>query len=66
MKFFVNEADGYRIRLYGIASRNALKERSRIKQEHLEAAIKTNPPSISEKLLKKHFAITETSIKTKL
>ena len=36
------------------ASRNALKERTRIKHEHLEAAIKTNPPSISEKQLKKY------------
>jgi len=43
IKFLVNEA-----------SRNALKERTRIKQEHLEAAIKTNPPSISEKQLKKY------------
>ena len=43
IKFLVNEA-----------SRDALKERTRIKQEHLEAAIKTNPPSISEKQLKKY------------
>lgn len=43
IKFLVNEA-----------SRNALKERSRIKQEHLEAAIKINPPSISERQLKKY------------
>jgi transitional endoplasmic reticulum ATPase len=43
IKFLVNEA-----------SRNALKERTRIKQEHLEAAIKTNPPSISKKQLKKY------------
>lgn len=43
IKFLVNEA-----------SRNALKERTRIKQEHLEEAIKTNPPSISEKQLKKY------------
>jgi len=43
IKFLVNEA-----------SRNALKERTRIKHEHLEAAIKTNPPSISEKQLKKY------------
>lgn len=43
IKFLVNEA-----------SRNALKERSRIKQQHLETAIKTNPPSISEKQLKKY------------
>lgn len=38
IKFLMNEA-----------SRNALKERTRIKHEHLEAAIKINPPSISEK-----------------
>jgi transitional endoplasmic reticulum ATPase len=43
IKFLVNEA-----------SRDALKERTRIKQEHLESAIKTNPPSISEKQLKKY------------
>jgi len=43
IKFLVNEA-----------SRNALKERSRIKQKHLEEAIKINPPSISEKQLKKY------------
>ena len=43
IKFLVNEA-----------SRNALKERTRIKQEHLEAVIKINPPSISEKQLKKY------------
>ena len=43
IKFLVNEA-----------SRNALKERTRIKQEHLEAVIKTNPPSISERQLKKY------------
>ncbi|HUZ60095.1 MAG TPA: AAA family ATPase [Hanamia sp.] len=43
IKFLVNEA-----------SRNALKERTRIQQAHLEAAIKTNPPSISERQLKKY------------
>ena len=43
IKFLVNEA-----------SRNALKERIRIKQEHLESAIKSNPPSISVKQLKKY------------
>ena len=43
IKFLVNEA-----------SRNALKERTRIRQEHLEAVIKANPPSISEKQLKKY------------
>ncbi len=43
IKFLVNEA-----------SRNALKERTRIKQEHLEAAIRTNLPSISAKELKKY------------
>lgn len=43
IKFLVNEA-----------SRNALKERTRINHEHLEVAIKTNPPSISEKQLKKY------------
>ncbi|MDR3504362.1 MAG: AAA family ATPase [Legionella sp.] len=43
IKFLVNEA-----------SRNALKARTRIKQEHLEAAIKSNPPSISESQLKKY------------
>ena len=43
IKFLVNEA-----------SRNALKERVRIKQEHLEEAIKINPPSISKKELKKY------------
>jgi transitional endoplasmic reticulum ATPase len=43
IKFLVNEA-----------SRNALKERTRINEEHLESAIKTNPPSISEKQLKKY------------
>jgi transitional endoplasmic reticulum ATPase len=43
IKFLVNEA-----------SRNALKERTRIKQEHLEEAIKINPPSISERQLKKY------------
>ncbi len=43
IKFLVNEA-----------SRNALKERTRINQEHLESAIKINPPSISEKQLKKY------------
>ncbi len=45
IKFLVNEA-----------SRNALKERTKIKQEHLEAAIKSNPPSISERQLKKYEA----------
>jgi transitional endoplasmic reticulum ATPase len=43
IKFLVNEA-----------SRNALKERTKIKQQHLEEVIKTNPPSISEKQLKKY------------
>jgi len=43
IKFLVNEA-----------SRNALKERIRIKQEHLEEAIKINPPSVSERQLKKY------------
>lgn len=43
IKFLVNEA-----------SRNALKERTKIKQSHLEKAIKINPPSISEKQLKKY------------
>jgi transitional endoplasmic reticulum ATPase len=43
IKFLVNEA-----------SRNALKERTKIKQEHLEEAIKINPPSISERQLKKY------------
>lgn len=43
IKFLVNEA-----------SRNALKKRTRIKQEHLEEAIKKNPPSISDKQLKKY------------
>lgn len=43
IKFLVNEA-----------SRNALKERSRIKQSHLEAVIKVNPSSISERQLKKY------------
>lgn len=43
IKFLVNEA-----------SRNALKDRKRISQEHLEATIKTNSPSISEKQLKKY------------
>ena len=52
------------------ASRNALKERSRIKQEYLEAAIKTNPPSISDKQLKKYetfrnFATTEIQLNKK-
>jgi transitional endoplasmic reticulum ATPase len=45
IKFLVNEA-----------SRNALKDRTRIKQSHLEEAIKINPPSISEKQLKKYEA----------
>jgi transitional endoplasmic reticulum ATPase len=43
IKYLVNEA-----------SRNALKERTRIKQEHLEEVIKSNPPSISERQLKKY------------
>ena len=43
IKFLVNEA-----------SRNALKERTKICQSHLETAIKVNPPSISEKQLKKY------------
>lgn len=43
IKFLVNEA-----------SRNALKERTKIKQKHLEETIKTNPPSISERQLKKY------------
>ena len=43
IKFLVNEA-----------SRNALKERVKINQEHLESVIKQNPPSISEKELKKY------------
>jgi transitional endoplasmic reticulum ATPase len=43
IKFLVNEA-----------SRNALKERTRIQEAHLETAIKTNPPSISERQLKKY------------
>ena len=41
IKFLVNEA-----------SRNALKERTRIKQEHLEASIKTNPPFHFRKAIK--------------
>ena len=41
IKYLVNEA-----------SRNALKERKRITQEHLEAVIKANPPSISENQLR--------------
>lgn len=45
IKFLVNEA-----------SRNALKERTRIKQEHLEIVIKVNPPSISAKELRKYEA----------
>ena len=43
IKYIVNEA-----------SRNALKERVRIKQLHLEIAIKLNPPSVSERQLKKY------------
>jgi transitional endoplasmic reticulum ATPase len=43
IKFIVNEA-----------SRNALKERAKINHEHLESVIKLNPPSISEKELKKY------------
>jgi len=43
IKFIVNEA-----------SRNALKERVRIKQVHLENAINSNPPSVSERQLKKY------------
>lgn len=43
IKFLVNEA-----------SRNALKERTRINHQHLVFAIKSNPPSISEKQLKKY------------
>lgn len=45
IKFLVNEA-----------SRNALKERTRIKQQHLEDVIKKNPPSISSRQLKKYEA----------
>ncbi len=45
IKFLVNEA-----------SRNALRERTRIKQQHLEEVIKTNPPSISARQLKKYEA----------
>lgn len=43
IKFLVNEA-----------SRNALNDRTKIKQEHLESVIKLNPPSISEKQLRKY------------
>lgn len=43
LKFLVNEA-----------SRNALKERTRINQGHLEKVITNNPPSISERQLKKY------------
>jgi transitional endoplasmic reticulum ATPase len=43
IKFIVNEA-----------SRNALKERKKINHGHLVTVIKTNPPSISEKQLKKY------------
>ncbi|MCX6309172.1 MAG: ATP-binding protein [Bacteroidia bacterium] len=43
IKFIVNEA-----------SRNALKERIKINQGHLESVIKLNPPSISEKELKRY------------
>ena len=45
IKFLVNEA-----------SRNALKQRTRIKQQHLEEVIKNNPPSISGRQLKKYEA----------
>ncbi len=45
IKFLVNEA-----------SRNALKERTRIKQQHLEGVIKKNSPSISGRQLKKYEA----------
>ena len=45
IKYLVNEA-----------SRNALKERTRIRQNHLEDVIKINPPSISERQLKKYEA----------
>ena len=52
IKYLVNEA-----------SRNALKERKKITQEHLEAVIKANPPSISENQLKNtnHSVRTEIS-----
>lgn len=43
IKFLVNEA-----------SRNALKERKKVTQEHLLAVIKAHPPSISERQLKKY------------
>lgn len=43
IKFITNEA-----------SRNALKEKIKIQQRHLEKAIKTNPSSISEKQLQKY------------
>ncbi len=45
VKFLVNEA-----------SRNALKERSKISQKYLEMVIAANPPSISEKQLKRYEA----------
>ena len=43
IKFIVNEA-----------SRNALKERIKINQSHLERVIKSNSPSVSERQLKKY------------
>ncbi len=43
IKFITNEA-----------SRNALKERTKIQQRHLEGAIKQNPSSISEKQILKY------------
>ena len=43
IKFITNEV-----------SRNALKERIKIQQRHLEKAIKTTPSSISEKQLQKY------------
>ena len=43
IKFIVNEA-----------SRNALKERVKINQSHLENSIKSNSPSVSQKQLKKY------------
>ena len=43
IKFITNEA-----------SKNALKERIKIQQRHLEKAIKTNPSSVSEKQLQKY------------
>jgi len=48
IKFIVNEA-----------SRNALKERSKINQKHLEGIIKTVPPSISENQLQKYETYKE-------